>query len=128
MVIKGIFIIMLYYVLGNTLSSLMGNFIPGSVTGMLLLFGSLCLKIVKAETIRPVAGFLTRNMTVFFIPASIGIMAQWGLISRNLTGWLAVIFVSTVTVLLCAGLVQDGLMKLGRYFEKEKRHGQGTDM
>lgn len=128
MVIKGIFIIMLYYVLGNTVSSLTGHFIPGSVIGMLLLFFSLVAGIVRAETIRTVAGFLTRNMTVFFIPASIGIMSQWGLLSANLIGWLGVTFFSTVLVLAATGLTQDGLIRLGNILKKHNGDVQGSDM
>lgn len=120
MVISGIFIIVLYYVLGNAISSVTGHFIPGSVIGMLLLFFSLVFKIVKPERIRSVAEFLTGNMTVFFIPASLGVMNQWGLIRSNFIGWVGVTFVSTLLVLVSSGLMQDFLIKAGRKFSKKR--------
>lgn len=123
MVIKGVFIIIFYYVLGNVLASLSGHIVPGSVIGMLLLFFSLTAKIVKPEWIRSVAGFLTRNMTVFFIPASIGIMNQWGLIKSSLIGWTGVVFISTLLVLVSTGLMEDSLIRLGNYIRKSRNHG-----
>lgn len=120
MVIEGVFIIFLYYVLGNTVSSLTGHFIPGSVIGMLLLFFSLVLKIVRPDSIRTVAGFLTRNMTVFFIPASIGFMEQWGLIRANFIAWVGVTFISTVLVLVSSGLMQDALISMSEKMGKHK--------
>ncbi|MBO8467515.1 MAG: CidA/LrgA family protein [Bacteroidetes bacterium] len=114
MVISGVFIIILYYVLGNVVSSLTGHFIPGSVIGMLLLFLSLVFRLVKPSRIRPVAEFLTGNMTVFFIPASLGIMEQWGLIRSGFIGWAGVTFITTLLVLVTSGLMQDFLIKAGK--------------
>ncbi len=120
MVISGVFIIVLYYVLGNVISSLTGHFIPGSVIGMLLLFISLVCRIVKPERIRSVAGFLTGNMTVFFIPASLGVMEQWGLIRSGFIGWVGVTFISTVLVLISSGLMQDLLIKAGNRISRKR--------
>lgn len=120
MQIKGIFIILLYYALGNTVSCLTGRFIPGSVIGMLLLFVSLVLKLVEPASVRAAAEFLTKNMSIFFVPASIGIMEQWGIIRANLFAWVGVCFISTIMVLLSAGLVQDGLASMSASIKKRK--------
>ncbi len=88
MYLKGILIIVGFLALGNAASQMLGNFIPGSVCGMVLLFAALAAKIIKADDVRPVADFLTKNMSLFFVPASIGIMEQWGLISSSLIGWV----------------------------------------
>lgn len=118
--LKGIFIIVAFLVLGNLCSWATGHFIPGSVIGMVLLFVALLLKLVKPEEVRPVADFLTKNMSLFFVPASIGIMEQWGIISTNLFGWLAVILISTFLVLVSVGGTQSGLMSL-----QKRRKGNG---
>ncbi len=109
---KGIFIILAFLGLGNLCSYGIGNFLPGSVIGMVLLFLSLMLKIVKANDVRPVANFLTKNMTLFFLPASIGIMDQWGLIKLNLIAWIVILIVPTLCVLVSVCLTQDGIMSL----------------
>ncbi len=121
MYLKGIFIILLFLGLGYLGSWAMNGFLPGSVVGMLLLFAALMLKAVKAEDIRPVADFLTKNMTLFFLPASIGIMEQWGLIKMNLGAWLVILVVSTFCVLMSVCLTQDGIMSIINRL-KRRRH------
>ncbi len=111
-IITGFFIILLHLVAGNLVSGLIGGFVPGSVIGMMLLFVSLMTGLVKDWQIRKVATFLTDNMTVFFLPAFLGIMELWGLISMNLVAWLAVVVLSTVLVLLAAAYTQEGIESL----------------
>ena len=74
---------------------------------MLLLFLSLITGLVKQESVREVALFLTGNMTIFFLPAMVGIMNIWGLIRVNLWGWLIVLVGSAVMVMATSGLVQE---------------------
>lgn len=115
--IKGIFLILLYLFLGETCSYFIGGMVPGSVLGMLLLFASLTLGIVKAEDVRGVANFLTRNMALFFVPASIGVMTSWNMISANLLP-LAVISVSTTMLIIAVvAIIQEKSEK--RKFKKE---------
>ncbi len=122
--LKGIFIILAFLGLGHLCSYAINGFLPGSVVGMLLLFGALLAKIVEADTVRPVANFLTRNMTLFFLPASIGIMEQWGIIRANFAAWLVILIVPTVCVLLSVCRTQDWMMTLCERMKRkeEKRH------
>lgn len=105
---------MAFLAAGECLSVLMGHFVPGSVVGMLLLFLALILKIVKPARIEKVAHFLTGNMTIFFIPAIMGIMDQWGVICMNWLGWLGVIVISTICVMAATGYTVQGLDALLR--------------
>lgn len=108
-IITGFFIILAHLVAGNLLSELMGGFVPGSVVGMVLMFISLMTGLVKDYQIRRVATFLTDNMTIFFIPAFMGIMELWGIIRMNLFAWIAVVVLSTVLVLMSAAFTQEGM-------------------
>ena len=119
-IITGFFIILLHLVAGNLLSRLIGGFVPGSVIGMMLLFISLMTGAVKDHQIRKVASFLTDNMTVFFLPAFVGIMALWGLISMNLFAWIAVVVLSTVLVLMAAACTQEGIESLVSRINRRK--------
>ena len=103
MIIKGVFTILLFYVIGIGASHLIGGVIPGSVCGMLLLFAALCLGIVKPDNVRSVARALTQNMAVLFVPAGVGIMAQYDLIAQNWVGILTITIVCTLLVLLSTG-------------------------
>jgi holin-like protein len=107
----GVFIILLMLLLGNGLSSVINGVIPGSVIGMVLLFLALLTKMIKPEMVRKPAGYLINHMSLFFVPAGVGLMNAWDLISSN---WAAIIvssLVSTIVVLAVVGLVQQKLEK-----------------
>jgi putative effector of murein hydrolase LrgA (UPF0299 family) len=53
-------------------------------------------------------------MTIFFLPASIGIMEQWDVIKVNFWAWIVILVVPTLCVLISVCLTQDGMMALTR--------------
>lgn len=110
--IRGISVILAFLAIGEAVSILIRHFIPGSVLGMLLLFGALCLKWVKVETVHNVADFLTGNMTIFFIPAFVGIMNEWGIIRTSFWGWVMVLISTTVIVMASSGLIAEWTVRL----------------
>lgn len=112
--ILGFTIILLFLVAGDVLSCLSGHFMPGSVIGMILMFVALCLGLVKADWIRQSAEFLTKNMTIFFIPSAIGIMEEWGIIKANILPWSVIIVVGWLLVLFSAGWTEQLIAKLKR--------------
>ena len=109
---------MIFLALGEVVSILSGRFVPGSVAGMVLLFAALCLGIVKSESIRTVATFLTDNMTIFFVPAFVGVIDQWGIIKLNLGAWLTILFITTIVVMVSTGLLSELIIKIGGRREK----------
>lgn len=105
--IKGIFYICLFLLLGEAASFLIDRVIPGSVIGMVLLFLALRLKLVHPDDVRGVAYWLTKNMALFFVPASIGIMSAWHLISGNWFAMTLIAVLTTVIVVAVVGLIQE---------------------
>ncbi|GAT62182.1 CidA/LrgA family protein [Paludibacter jiangxiensis] len=101
----GIFILLFYYFLGTLVAYLIGNFIPGSIMGMLLLFLSLVFKIIKPEQVRKSATFFLDNMMLFFIPLGVGLIASYALIGKFLTAITIASAVSTVLVLVVVALI-----------------------
>lgn len=120
MMLPGIFIILLFYALGELIAWLLHGFIPGSVIGMLLLFGALCLKIVKAHHVRPVAKFLCDNMALFFVPAGVGIVNTMDILSEYWQAVLIACSVSTVVVIVVVASVQE-------WFEKRRKKAETKD-
>lgn len=112
--LAGIFIVLLFFALGELAGWLIHGFIPGSVIGMILLFTALCLKIVKPDKIKPVAKFLCDNMALFFVPAGVGIINSMDILSQYWQAVLVACGVSTVVVLVVVGLVQ-------QWFEKRRQ-------
>ncbi len=66
------FYILLFWLIGNALSILTGGYVSGNIIGMILLFAALCMRWVKAETVRPAAKFLLGAMALFFVPYGVG--------------------------------------------------------
>ncbi|WP_185152996.1 CidA/LrgA family protein [Dysgonomonas sp. 216] len=104
--VKGIFIILLFYFIGECVSYLIEGFVPGSIIGMLLLFASLYLKVVSPINVEGVANAFTKNMAIFFIPAGAGLISSFGILSKFWTAIIVVCSVSTVLVIAVVALVQ----------------------
>ena len=63
-----------FYYMGVGIVALLHVPLPGSVIGLLLLALSLNFKIIKVEYIQDGAGFLIGVLTLFFIPATVGVI------------------------------------------------------
>ena len=119
----GLFFILLFWLVGNGLSLLTGGYVSGNIIGMILLFASLCLHWVKAETIRPAAKFLLGAMALFFVPYGVGLMDSYRVILENLWAILVSGIVSTILVLLVAGKTFQSLNRRARLRHiKQLRH------
>ena len=105
-IIKGIFFILLFYFIGESISYLIHGFVPGSVLGMILLFLSLYFKIVKPADVGDVANAFTKNMAIFFIPAGAGLISSFGILSKFWVSIIIICSVSTILVIAIVGLVQ----------------------
>ena len=101
----GLFYILFFWLVGNVLSRLTGNIVSGNIIGMVLLFASLCLHWVKAETVRPAARFLLAGMALFFVPFGVGLMTSCEVIAENWVAVVAAAAISTVLVIAVIGFV-----------------------
>ena len=104
--IIGFFFILAFYFVGESISYLINHFIPGNIIGMLLLFFCLHFKLINPRRVKDTAEGLTKNMTLFFIPASVGLMEYTGLLTQYWASILIVTFVSTLIVLAVVGWIQ----------------------
>ena len=119
----GLFFILLFWLVGNALSLLTGGYISGNIIGLILLFASLCMHWVKAETIRPAARFLLGAMALFFVPYGVGLMDSYRVILENLWAILVSGIVSTILVLLVTGKTFQSLNRRVRLRHiKQLRH------
>lgn len=109
--VKGIFIILLFYFIGECISYLIKGFIPGSIIGMMLLFLSLYLKIVNPESVDSTANAITKNMAIFFIPSGAGLMSSFGVLSKFWASIIITCSISTVLVIAVVGIVQQQMEK-----------------
>lgn len=105
------FYILFFYFTGEFISYFIDGFIPGSVIGMVLLFLALAFKIVKPNKVKKLSTLLTENMGLFFLPAGVGLMNSFGIISQY---WVVIVTASVVSTLLVIASVALIQQKLGK--------------
>jgi len=69
--------------LGNGIQSLLSTSIPGSIFGMLILFGLMSLRIIPVEWVKPSANLIIRYMILLFVPISVGLMEHADMLIAN---------------------------------------------
>lgn len=87
--------------------------VPAGIYGLLLLFLSLVLGIVKLGQVAHTGHYLLEVMIVMFIAPGVGIIKNWELLSTVLLPYCAIVLISTVAVMAVTGLVAQRLMKRG---------------
>lgn len=102
---KGLFVILACWLVGNFLSMLIDGYLSGNIIGMLLLFTLLCCGVVKKESVESVAKFLLGTMALFFVPFGVGLIDSYGVILDNITAIVVATVVSTFGVIVAVGWV-----------------------
>src|SRR5690554_459513 len=85
-----------FYYIGVFIVELTCLPLPASIVGLVLLFISLQLKLIKVELIQLGAGFLITFMTLFFIPSVVGIIDYPQLLSMDGMILMATVVFSTM--------------------------------
>ncbi|SFC65556.1 holin-like protein [Alkalibacterium subtropicum] len=103
--LKQLFWILLFSFIGEFLSLISPVAIPGSVIGMVLLFIALHFKWLKLDQVEEVGNWLTDNMAIFFVPAGVGLMTNFGILGDVWWQLLLTIVITTTLMLGFVGLV-----------------------
>lgn len=107
--LRAFVIIYLCLYAGTALASLLPVTIPGSIVGMLILFGLLALQILPVDWVKPGSTLLIRYMGLLFVPISVGIMSYTDILSAQFGPIVVSCVLSTFIVLLTVGLVSHKL-------------------
>lgn len=85
--------------------------LPGGVLGLFLLLAALATGLVRSDWLRPGVGRLMGHMLLFFIPAMMAPLAHhelFGLVGLKI---MAIIVISTATVMLSTGLIVEACFR-----------------
>lgn len=85
--------------------------IAASIYGLLLMLTVLVSGIVKLQDVEGVADFLTGNMTILFIPSTVGIMASVTELKEMLVPLLLISVVTTFVIMAVTGWVTQGIIR-----------------
>lgn len=101
--LKGLIIILFFQLCGETLVALLHSPIPGPVAGMLLLWLALALKGGPSAEVDEVSGGLIRYLSLFFLPAGVGLFFLPDTIQRYWPAVLAAMVAGTFLSMLFSG-------------------------
>lgn len=76
--------------------------VPGPVVGLLLLLMLLVWRPALGATLRPTVGVILANLSLFFVPAAVGVVTNLGILSADWAAILFVLLISTVLAMLVA--------------------------
>ena len=102
--------------LGEIIRALCHLPVPGPVIGMFILAAALGVRIKLTKDpktpapLKPAAETLIGNMGLLFVPAGVGIIAEFGLIRREWIPISVALIGSTILSLIVTGLVMHRLM------------------
>ncbi len=103
--LPAIFLLFACQLLGEVLHRLTGLALPGSVIGMVLLFGWLALVRRERPTLAAVCAWLTAHLSIMFVPAAVGLMKEGDALARYGLGLAVATAVSTILTIIVTGLV-----------------------
>ena len=116
--LKQFLIILLISFLGEVIGYVVPLPIPGSIYGMIILFLGLVTGIIKLESVREAGKFLIEIMPVMFIPAGVGLMKSWGVLSDILLPAILITVITIITVIVATGWVSQIIIR----FQKGDKH------
>jgi len=101
-------------VAGEVIARLTGTAIPGPVLGMFLVLAALFAARRAPPALEQASDFLTRHLSLFFVPAAVGILDQVGALRRDALPITAALVGSTLVGLVVSALVFSALARRAR--------------
>lgn len=125
--IKQFLIILVFSFAGEGLHALLPLPIPASIYGIALLFTALEAKWVKVSDIDKTCFFLIEIMPIMFIPAAVGLLKSWDVVSGSLLQYAGVTVVSTFVVMYAAGAVTQAIIRKDKKRKSAQASNEMTD-
>lgn len=116
-------VILLITFLGELLHFMIPIPIPASIYGIVILFAGLLSGIIPLDSVRETGLFLVEIMPVMFIPAAVGLIDSWEMISGSLLKYAVVIVITTAGVMAVAGRVTQRMIRSGKNDLPETEEG-----
>lgn len=112
-------IIWLFYLMGVLIVEWTGIFIPPSIVGLVLLWGALSMNWLNVKFIKDGAGFLITFLTIFFIPATVGVIDYPELLTTAGLLLVLAVILSTIVAIVVTGKVSQWIERKEHSLEKE---------
>ena len=115
--LKSVFIILLYQLIGELFQKIFGLSIPGPVIGLVLLLLTLLLiqkrqrAVLIKEDLFNSAEILLNYLPLLFIPVGVGVVMHLSLLEDNLASVVLVIILGTLLTLALTGFVMEKILR-----------------
>jgi holin-like protein len=94
-----------FYSLGEWLHVSLGLPLPGSIIGFLILFAALILNIYPVRWIESGAHFLLAFLSLYFIPATVGVIGYGDVLSGRGLWLIVIVILSTLATMAVSGFL-----------------------
>ena len=118
--LKQFMIVALIALAGEALSFIISLPIPASIYGILIMLALLISGRLKVESVKEVSAFLIAIMPVMFIPAAVGLMDSFPLLSGSLAAYLVILVASTFAVMAVSGRVTQRVIRSEKHREDDR--------
>lgn len=98
-------VLLCFQLLGVVLSRLFVPVLPGPVLGLVLCLLTFIIWPRLAEMMRPTAMGILSHLSLLFVPAGVGVVSHWEVLTAEGPALLMALVVSTVLALTVAALV-----------------------
>ena len=102
--LKGLVVLLVFQSIGEVLAHFTRGVVPGPVLGMVLLFIFLVVRKKIEPAIAQAADGLLANLSVFFIPAAVGVMLYASSLKQAVLAWTLAIILSTIAAITTTAL------------------------
>ncbi len=103
--VQGFLVLLLCQLLGEAVVIYFDVPIPGAVVGMALLLIGLILLGKVPEGIEKTSLGLLSVLPLLLVPAGVGLMNHFGVLSENWLAFLVILFVSTLVTMFIVGVI-----------------------
>ena len=110
--LKQFWVIMTISFVSEALNMLLPLPVPAGIYGLVLMLAALITGIIKLPQVEETADFLVSIMPVMFIPAAVGLMDVWGVLSKILLPVTVITVITIVMVMTVTGHVTQLFMSL----------------
>lgn len=106
-------LILLCQLAGEIVAKLARLPVPGPVIGMVILFCGLLIRGRLPEGLEASGGFLLKTLPLLFVPAGVGIVTQFDVLTRSFAAFAGAIVIGTALTIALTGVVMQRAMRRG---------------
>ena len=119
---RGLFILLFFQVLGEAGNQLLGLPLPGTILGMLLLFGALCVAKTVPDDLQASTDSLISHLGLLLIPAATGFGYYLIKVQDQILPIAIAASVGTALAIAFTGILMNALVKEEKNRKEEGQH------